>query len=665
MARSPDPIFFSRFRHRRCPDFGRGAASSAQRRPMRHRSGNTQPTIVFVLVAGILLGCVGLAIFHVMNGDSKQGVATIGSGGPGTGPASPIGEAGTGEAQFSLESLVDELISSGWDAAAARAVVELNAGCLAAVNDEIPEELGQILALWRRLGTIRHAQPALVRRPELAGLLAGSLEIAADGPERILKAFELFNGEDDVAVLTSLYMLSAAPEDGVALARTLDRDGDLILRLCRRHAWDAIVWFDDLPPDRAGRDDYRRWLRDIFESALNSADDEALDRAQALLVIHSGRIRKKFASDPEFRREFLPRYWPMFERVLSAQSDELSWAVYVGDPRVWDLLIGYPEEGEHVFRRHGALAVDLLVGDDYRECRQQVFDALQQGENEAVIAALYDDELRQQPLFRKLMQRALPGDTLAAALYKLTADSADAPRLLRYYDQLSDTALIEEIGGAPEGGQTWIPGYAIYYLGKKYAQGREIEGMDVVLAAVDAAEVVFVAKGASRGLKLVQQGLKDSAKKRGLTKVAKAVETASARQLHPAALREGHKAVRKGLRESLRDKASLDVTDIVRFAFRKSGIGRESFKRLTALEARVFMPADRRVVIDLAAMVGKDHVLGRFLAVSAVNAGVDIVLQTDTGQGAVHTAAEKLQAWKQHVSVWWLAHATGTFESAD
>ena len=41
-----------------------------------------------------------------------------------------------------------------------------------------------------------------------------------------------------------------------------------------------------------------------------------------------------------------------------------------------------------------------------------------------------------------------------------------------------------------------------------------------------------------------------------------------------------------------------DVTEALRFAFQKSGLGRDSFRHITDLEAKVFMRADRRVLID-------------------------------------------------------------------
>ena len=146
----------------------------------------------------------------------------------------------------------------------------------------------------------------------------------------------------------------------------------------------------------------------------------------------------------------------------------------------------------------------------------------------------------------------------------------------------------------------------------------------------------------------------------------------SARELAPWMFSQGHQIAR-GLFKQLRDPA--DVTDLVRFTYKKSGSGRETFKRLTGLEARVFMRPDRRVAVHLPQLVSRNHALGIVLRETAINAGFDTALSSKPGEAAVETGAkggrrvyratkEQVDAWEQHVAAWWLANATGTLDRA-
>ena len=84
---------------------------------------------------------------------------------------------------------------------------------------------------------------------------------------------------------------------------------------------------------------------------------------------------------------------------------------------------------------------------------------------------------------------------LAKALGNLASDRSQAPKLLRDYNGLDSAALVEELGPPPEGPHTWLPGYSVYYLAHKLSQGRDITGMDAVMATVDTVDIVFMAKG--------------------------------------------------------------------------------------------------------------------------------------------------------------------------
>jgi hypothetical protein len=593
----------------------------------------------------------------------------VGDPGNATSPAKPVAGSRSlkrGQAHL-VQHSVAELVKRGWKDAPAEAVVRLNSRYFQLLQQADPKGLKRHLAVLGRLGNHPSAQMRLEELPELAGLLAGALEVHRDAPAQILKTLRRY---DDRPILLTLYGLNATSHDCMALARTLERDGDLVARLCRRGAYDATTWFEMLPDNPEARRQYREWLRDLVESALRSPDEHALDRAQAFLAIHSRTIRTKLDKEPHFRRDFLRKLWPRYVQILTRHQDE-TWGVYVYDLRVWEFLARYGRVGAELFESHGPLAVDLLISGDYRGCEQRVLEALK-CKDQWMIDALYDRELRQQPLFKKLLKRDIPGGALAAALHRLARNRPRQPTLLRYYDRLDDQALKEELGRAYEGAGIWLPGYSIYYLARKYAQGRGIDGMDIVMATVDAAEIVLVMKGASKGLKLIQQGVKTSLKKRGLTEVGERAGKATARELFPWTLREAYQIGRQSIAR-LQKGAQIDITDLVRLAFKNTRTGRETFRRITKLEARIFMRGDRRVAFDLGGALSKRGALGILLHETAVNAGFDTFLRTKPGQQAAQAAVRggvkvkrmterQVRAWKEHIAAWWLANATGCLD---
>lgn len=562
------------------------------------------------------------------------------------------------------------LTQQGWTDGAAKAVANHNQRYLKLVYEEDRDQFDHTIAVLARLGKHPYAQQQLVQMPELAGLLAGSLEKNENGPELVLKTIPSGDHRD---LVLSLYCLSAMPSDCMLLAETLQSDRDVVIRLCEQDALDAIVWLTSIPTDQAEVATYRTWVRSVLESALNAEDDDELDRAQTMLAIHASAILEKLEDAPHFQRKFLAEYWPAFNRILAQQTDELGWGVFVSEPRVWNFFDEFGAAGQDLYSTHGPLAVDLLFMEDYRDCQKQVLEALTLGD-ELTIQSLYDPQLRSQPLFAKLLSRELPGGTLAKALHLLALRPSELPQLLSDWDELSDASLIEDLGPPPEGAQTWLPGYSIYYLAKKAGQGRDVTGMDVVFAAVDTVEVVFMAKGAGKGLKVIQQGVTKGLGKRGLVEAAEGVSKMSARELYPWVLREGHRVCRQAF-TSIRERAVVDVTEAVKFSFQKSGMGRRTFKELSSLDARVFMRADRRVALDLGSVVESNHLVGRSLRVSAVNAGFDVSLRTRPGEATAESVVEsgvaakdfseeQVKAWREHIAIWWLAANDGSLESS-
>lgn len=174
----------------------------------------------------IFLTCIGLVALLAHSGCG-------GSTRPAPESHGPTSTAGTEsqDSDVSFEKYQRELVSRGWEEAAAQAVTRLNLKYFDLLSDSDAGELTGLLASLGRLGDHPDWQRRLAVRPELAGLLAGSLEAEAQGPALILETIP--NDQSNPEIL-SLYGLLASPQDSIGLAQVLRRDGELIERLCRR-----------------------------------------------------------------------------------------------------------------------------------------------------------------------------------------------------------------------------------------------------------------------------------------------------------------------------------------------------------------------------------------------------------------------------------------------
>jgi len=586
-----------------------------------------------------------------------------------------------------LRETTERLIACGLSPDAARSVVELNARYFALVWEEDRQQWQRTVDLLARLGSQPEIQSGLSQIPELAGLLAGSMEARQDGPACILSTIP-HHTEQRQAVL-SLYALFCGPADSVKLADALRHDGDLILRLADQGALQLLSHILLTPADPDARNVYLVWVRDVLGEALvtfSQGDEGALDRAAAILDVHGVYIRDLLENDKVFRRLFAEKYWPPFAAALrkaqrrprsndpgagNVDEQDIVWANYAVEPRVWNYFHELRDCGDvafEVFDRWGALAVHLVLAPEYRDIRERVVDALRAAD-ELVIEALDDDNLRSRPLFTALLKRNLESHSLAKALHELRASPADAPRKLVYWNTLSDTALAEELGPPPEGPKTWIPGYSLYYWVRKKSQGRETSTMDAVFAIADAAELLSIAAEVPVSItKIVGSRRAAMLAKLGIKEAAEATEKTVARGLLPMIARDASALARNRLREPFFKRVlQVDVTEAVRYTFdvfRRLGLGRKTFRALTGLEARVFMRNDRRILLSLPGLLRlqRPSVVGRLLRETMEAATVDLAANTSPGQAVIQTSVQQFEAWRQHLSLWWFAVNTGALD---
>ena len=562
---------------------------------------------------------------------------------------------------------IDRLVRMNWGRAAATSVVQWNQRYLSLTRETSEEQFDRRVKLWGRLGDRPIVQKRLEEWPELTGLLMRALEQNPDGPELILKSFS--EGADPNSV-RSMYGFASTPEDSIRLAQILERDGDLVVKLWKIGVVDAAEWFSTLPKNADAQSEYRKWLRSIFESVLQIKDDEARDvalgRAQTLLTIHEEKVRGLLDEDDQFRRTFLSTHWPRFRSVLNRKSDSFDWIGCVVEPRVWQLLMVHGQSGADKFDKYGAVAIDLLLCPEYRTCVRQVFEAFDHADERA-IDALFNDDLRQNSQFIELLGRDLSGATLATALHTLTdpARSAEQPALLAKWSKMTAAGLKEELGPPPQGVVTWLPGYSVYYVGRKYATGREIDTWDVIAATVDAAGTVIIFDEALKGAMLVRKGLQKSFEKGGMQGAAKWATNAAGKELYPWVIRDAHRAANKASQTAFQNLTQIDVTDAVQFAFKRSDANLSTFKRISTLDARIFMRADRRVVFAPVKILG-NRIVGPLLIETATGAGFEVGVKhgLPATKAAVKTVVEQERAWRQHLGLWWLVSNDGSLEPA-
>ncbi|MEJ7638437.1 MAG: hypothetical protein WKF75_10805 [Singulisphaera sp.] len=139
------------------------------------------------------------------------------------------------------------------------------------------------------------------------------------------------------------------------------------------------------------------------------------------------------------------------------------------------------------------------------------------------------------------------------------------------------------------------------------------------------------------------------------------------KELTPWLLTEILAQIQRPIAAALAKHSTLEITGPVRFLYRTSGVGRTSFRRLTDMEARLFMRGDARVFIRLdKALAGM--VAGRFLNETAQAAGIGAAVESPLGQNAVQNVISNVRengsdlrrrpSHGKSMSAWWLMNAT-------
>lgn len=572
------------------------------------------------------------------------------------------------------DQVVSRLIEGGWTREAALAVADLNQDYFA-TQAEYPEALDKAIIRLRGLGKYPSLMVRTVKHPEMAGLLAGVSQ-----PRELDKAL---TDENCYPAFAGMFQLITEPAEQQLLANVLVRHRKTICALAGYGIPNPAVLFM-FPHAGPGAEEYGRWLDEALEQAMRSPQpDETLGEVVSLALNQGPELRQRMEMDADFRRAFRAQVWPAFVRVTDCSRKpegecDTAFEFLADEPRVWDLLM--QPDGELLLERRGLLAVELLVDDPNdggfpASLRPLAREALLEGDNETLAPLL---RFKDEPMFRQVVLRDdLDRDLrqrLLADLAKTCPEGAvQCPKLdqrLRDLGGFSVSALREDLAPPPSGPQTWLPLYSTYYLTKKLAQGRDVDGGDILFAALDVF-TVWTVVGA--GGKVITQGLKSggktiakqtaeaaakqAAKKTSATSVAWVAQLANKGRLMAAATKQYFRpliAASQRLNATVGQLTQVDITKPVQWILQKTGVGRETIKRITGLEARVIMRSDARVLISPSK--GK---AGAFLRETAENATGDSVMSTELAQQVAGKAINSVRAWQQHASGWWLANATG------
>ncbi len=575
------------------------------------------------------------------------------------GPKGPVRPALQAVAEIQ-QNLTDHLVGAGWPRGATNAVVTLNTRWFCRLSEDDPEELKRQRVMLQQLGQFPQVFDMLEHRPEVAGLLAQS-----DDPTAVADSLR-DDGHYDL--LSSLYVRHIAPEDAQALARVWDRHGGLIARLTQRGLTGAELVFMGGEEEQPGDREYGSWLDAYCKESLSRPDEE-LAAAVGLVLIHGPTLRHRLEDDAEFRRTFLEELWPRYTRVVV--EAHLGPETFVWAPEIWDLL--RLPHGEALVRRWGLLGIDLLFspqGAYPKDLHPELIQMLLHGDN-AKIGALH--RFRAEPLLHHILRRGgLSKSNRLAFLDLLNQPSVDGFETLKVFDQYGDRAFAEELGPPVSGPVTWIPlYYTVYEVPKKVLQGRPVPMIEVMQAVAD--PVLFLLPGAKGAEKAASGALKATLVGRARQLAVKQLGVQPAKkltekELTPWLLTEILAQIQRPIAAALAKHSTLEITGPVRFLYRTSGVGRTSFRRLTDMEARLFMRGDARVFIRLdKALAGM--VAGRFLNETAQAAGIGAAVESPLGQNAVQNVIsnvrengsdllEASESWQEHVSAWWLMNAT-------
>lgn len=580
------------------------------------------------------------------------------------------------DAEKIAAELNSRLIASGWSQEAAEATIALNLDRYCWLRNMANTVLEREIKEYESLRPNPLLTQFLEKHPEMAGVM-----LMAYDPDAVANGILKCKSAEDTQRIIGSFVKYTDKDEMSKWAAAVARHGPCIAGLLRRcPAWPI----DDLfvfPPNKLSvTNEYSQWLDDVLlPTALPETDEETSSLIE-FIILASSEIRTRMDNDFRFLEGFRSRIWPAFARCVRSSSEKHkcrpAWELFASTPEIWDLL--KRSDGEALFERAGPLAADILYGKEavHPDLREKAAQLLLLGNQELVEIGMLS-KWNQDLEFRRLMlDRNLTDDQLLTICQKID-DAKDGADLILQFNKKSDQALAVDIGPPPEGLRTLIPGFAIYYAGKKMVQGSSIGPTDVIGIAGDILTVVTI--GGSKvllesGKQATKAALSQALKKEAVKDIARLTskeiaEQAGERELGSILVHQALKRLPEGIREQLLKSAVIDVTCIARGGFKigkQFGLGRKSMDKLTSLEARVFMRKDAKVLVSLPSLAVGNHPCAMFLNATAVNGLFDATFGLPPVQAAmikgIKVASTEAERQKQNLACWWSGLAIGAFD---
>jgi len=601
-------------------------------------------------------------------------------------------------------------VRGGWGKPEAENVVHLNRFHWFDTHQRIsPEALQKELdLLCNKLNTqnprFGHSAKQFLRKyPRVSGIMALS-----NNPDAFANAFDDFT-QEEVRVLLDSYASYCEREDVKAWTKVVKAHGRQIVSLYRRGLPTAPVTLFTYPKDTIVAKEYGSWLNKCLNYLFKQTEvdsDEVLPYFITYAATAGSSIRKSMRNE-EIRNQFIGTLWPRYERVVFDNGKKTEYYDFTTfhDPYVWDLLA--KENGEMLLLGGGLSAVDKLVGPNAYSslsAREALEDAIH-SEEELLLSSFLEfgnktgtqnqlaeekflqiagDIYRDKDLFRKFCHRLKE---------KGGGWQVEIDKLHKHHE---NGILHKELAPEPSGTITYIPGFAIWYAIEKGLDGRDVSGMEMLMAGVEAAFVLIPGGLAvSRGGQVVIKEAAKKAMKRTVLDMTKAtgrrltmesVENSSIgilRQLGRLIVKQGKK-----INQEWEKGMSVDITNATRSLFRNSAIGRRTFRKMTNLDARLFMRKDATVFLHLgkstkavakiiAVEMAVSTAIGEILAVHSVQQGIANSAQF------LSVANDKLKKFfkdspslekqigeqsteelrRMQLSSWWLMNASGRLQA--
>ncbi|MBQ6616688.1 MAG: hypothetical protein IJH67_09990 [Thermoguttaceae bacterium] len=669
--------------------------------------------IILTLIVVVLILTISIVVQNLIrqNRTENQNGDNVNVTDPGEPKSVVVEPVQTKPVQTAEDFVVSKLVASGWNRDSAESVYDLNSRYFSALYEQIGEDaLDKELFRLKRLGKPEY-QSGLKRYPEMATLLGSVLDVDPEGARNILKT--LPENSDDLMTMETIYQNFGSDPDGASWIAKLFQKESRRTRIIKlvQHSFSNVEflgYFSELvrleQKSSEAAEVYEKWLFIELDKAFN-VEVDSWERQQIVLelTILSGRISQMLLNDGSFRDDFL-RCWTDFESILSGldrhsfnSEEEYQQAIinYLQDSSALQLLHNYGEDGKQLYKLYGVAATSLFLDPSIlNNCSQEA-------RNRLVNLALNADERFRQtilradilktPAFIKMFERNLDRIYMEKminemALANAGGGSKSSASLVAYWNRLENKALIKELSDKEPGIVEFIPGYDVYQLCSKVIDGRDVNKSDIAFAALDAAftavDVVtlgagmVVVKGTQEagktGAKVATKTAAKAGEKAILEHVGKEItKEAVAKSSYQTAV-----AIKNATEYFSKQfvhvaKQGLDITKFTRYVYQKSGLGSKSFKRVTQLDAHIFMRGDRRVVIAIEKIPGKGKVLLRNVMMDcAIGLGLATAITSDTGQALIKKSGEKISSaaqsaqksaeeierlWKENLSLWWIA----------